>query len=115
MTDGHKIFLTAHYAFNYNESHYDHLEEFDVITQFFEHRNNLEGIVEDEYGLRIEEYSDIAIITDSLYEGFENKNIPKVVEKYLHMYEMYEVLAEYVAPLTKEALNYKQELILENE
>ena len=111
MKEGHKLFVTAHYAFNYDESHYDHLMQFDILTQFFEHRNNLQGYVDDEKGPRVEEGSDVAILIDALHKGFDNKDIPGVVDKYLHDFEMYEVLAEYHSPLEEEALKYKEELL----
>ena len=111
MKEGHKLFITAYYAFKYDDSHYEHIMQFDILTQFFEHRNNLKGYINDEDGPRVEEGSDVAILMDDLYKGFENHNIPEVVEKYLHEYEMYEVLAEYNSPLSEEALNYKKELL----
>lgn len=111
MTDGERLFLTANYAFNYEAEQFDHLMEFDILTQFFEHRNNLEGFVSDEEGDRIEEYSEVAILLDSFYEAFDNKNIPGVVNKHLHHFEMYEVLAEYNSPLSKEGEELKKELL----
>lgn len=111
ITDGHKLFLTAHYAFKYNESYYTHLMQFDVLEQFFEHRNNMEGYISDEKGDYIRQYSEVDILMEDLYEGFGNKNIPEVVERYLHKFEMYEVLAEYHKPLSVEALIHKEELL----
>jgi len=111
MTDGERLFVTAHYAFNYDESHYDHLFQFDILTQFFEHRNNLKGFISDEEGDRVEEGSEVAILINDLYEAFDNKNIPKVVNEYLHLFEMYTVLEEYNTPLGPEALQYKEELL----
>ena len=111
MTEGEKLFVTAHYAFNYDEGHFDHLIQFDILTQFFEHRNNLQGFISDEQGDRVEEYSEVAILMDSLYEAFDNRDIPGTVNRYLHEFEMYEILAQYNAPLSEEALKYKQELL----
>lgn len=113
ITDGEKLFVTAHYSFNYNESQWDHLVQFDILTQFFEHRNGLEGYISDEKGDRIEQGSDIDILTTDLHNGFEDKSIPGVVEKYLHKFEMYEVLSDYFSPLGEEALKYKEELLAE--
>jgi len=111
MTDGEKLFVTVNYAFNYDGGIFDHIVQFDILTQFFEHRNNLEGFVSDEEGDRVEEYSEVAVLIDRLYQGFENKDIPDVVNSYLHKYQMYEILAEYNAPLSDEALKYKQQLL----
>lgn len=113
MKEGHKLYVTAHFAFNYNESHYDHLMQFDILTQFFEHRNNLQGYVDDEDGPRIEKGSEVDILTDRLYNAFDVKNVPKIVEELLHEFEMYEILAEYTSPLDEEALKYKEELLTE--
>lgn len=113
MTEGHKLYLTAHFAFNYDESQFNHLVQFDILTQFFEKRNNLQGFIDDEDGPRIEEYSDVAILMDALYEGFDNRDVPKVVEGYLLKFEMYTTLVEYHAPLDEEALKYKEELLTE--
>lgn len=111
MKEGQKLFVTVHHAFNYNESQWDHLPQFDILTQFFEHRNNLKGYVSDDKGDRIEEGSDVAILVDNLYKSFDEKNIPKFVEKCLHDFEMYEILSEYHSPLEPEAIQYKEELL----
>jgi len=115
MTDGEKLFVTANYAFNYNDGHYDHLFQFDILTQFFEHRNNLKGFVSDEEGDRVETDSEVDILMNDLYKGFDNKNIPEVVNEYLHRFKMYETLVEYNAPLGPEALQYKEELLKEKQ
>lgn len=111
MKEGHKLFVTTNYAFNYDDSYFAHLTQFDILTQFFEHRNNLQGFISDEEGDRVEEYSDVAILMDDLYEGFDNRDIPRVVNKYLHKFEMYEILAEYNSPLEGEALIFKEQLL----
>lgn len=95
MTDGKKLFITVHDFFDYNKSHWEHIQQFDILTQFFEHRNNLEGYVPDNSGGKIILGSEVDLLTTALYEAFDAKNIPGVVEKYLHKFEMYEVLAEY--------------------
>ena len=111
MKEGHKLYVTAHYSFSYDDSMWNHLTQFDILTQFFEHRNNLEGFVEDEEGPRVEENSEVSILIDDLHKGFEDRNIPGVVEKYLLKFEMYEILSEYHSPLEGEALEYKEELL----
>lgn len=110
MTDGHKLFLTVEYSFDYDRSHFYHLAAFDCIAQFFEHRNNLEGYIDDEKGARIEEYSELSDFHDQMYWAFENRNIKGFVKDKLLEYEMYEVLAEYDKPLCSEALKIKKEL-----
>jgi hypothetical protein len=112
MKDGHKLFITANYAFNYSDHILNHLNEFDVITQFFEHRNNLQGYVEDEEGPRIEEGSDIDILVGQLYAAFDNDSVAAKVEGLLLQYEMYEVLAEYHSPLDSEAIDLRDKLKL---
>lgn len=113
MTDGSKLYVTVNFAFNYNQGHLDHLVQFDILTQFFEHRNNLEGYIEDEEGARIEEGSEVDILTNRIYEAFDNKCIPELVVELLKEYEMYEILAEYHKPLCEEALKFKEELLAE--
>lgn len=110
MTEGEKLYITAHYGFDYNNSYYDNLIQFDILTQFFEHRNNLQGFISDEQGDRIEEYSEVAILMDSLYEAFDNRDIPGTVNRYLHEFEMYEVLKDYSEPTSIEGLLFKEEL-----
>lgn len=114
MTDGEKLFVTVNYGFNYDESHFEHLFQFDILTQFFEHRNNLEGFVSDEDGDRIEDYSEVALLVDDIHKAFDNRDIPGIVIKYLHDFEMYEILAEYNAPLSPQGLKYRDELLTEN-
>lgn len=111
MKVGHKLFVTVNYGFDYSKGQLHHLLIFDILTQFFEHRNNLKGFIEDEEGPKLVEGSEVAGILDSFYEGFDNKNVPKVVEDYLLEFEMYEVLAEYHSPLEGEAIAYKEELL----
>ena len=83
---------------------------FDCIAQFFEHRNNIEGYIDDEKGPRIEEYSELSIFHDQMYESFENKDIRGFVKKKLLEYEMFEVLMDYDKPLYGVALKLKKEL-----
>lgn len=111
MTDGEKLFVTAHYAFNYDGSHYEHIHQFDILTQFFEHRNGLEGYICDEDGPRVEEGSDVDILMNNIYKAFDIRDIPRLVEYYLKEFEMYQVLAEYNAPLSIEAQQYRDELL----
>tara|TARA_R110000868_G_scaffold74337_13_gene215067 strand:+ start:41232 stop:41585 length:354 start_codon:yes stop_codon:yes gene_type:complete len=112
MKDGQKLFVTANYGFDYNRGHLDHLVTFDILTQFFEHRNNLKGFVKDEDGdMHIAEGSEVSILIDALYRGFDEKNVPKVVETYLLKFEMYTTLSEYHAPLEGEAITYREELL----
>lgn len=111
MKEGQKLFVTAHYAFNYDESLFKHLRQFDILTQFFEHRNGLEGFISDEDGDRVEEFSEVANLLDNLYEAFENRDVPKLVKKYLIEFEMYEILAEYESPLEGEAILYRDQLL----
>lgn len=111
MTDGERLFVTTHYAFNYDESHYEHLFQFDVLTQFFEHRNNLKGYISDEEGARVEEGSEVDLLINDIYEAFDNRDIPGLVNDYLHKFEMYEILAQYNAPLSIEGEKYRDELL----
>lgn len=114
MKDGHKLFITAHYAFNYDEGHYDHLMQFDILTQFFEHRNGLEGYIDDEDGPRVEEFSEVDTLMQRLYKGFDSRDVPRVVKQLLLEYEMYEILAEYDSPLEGEAILYREQLTTGN-
>jgi len=110
MNDGEKLYITAHYAFNYEDSQLKHLMQFDILTQFFEHRNNLKGFINDEKGARVVVGSEIAVLMDSLYEAFDNKDIPGLVKKYLLAYEMYHTLVDFHEPLSIEGLALKKEL-----
>jgi hypothetical protein len=114
MIDAHKLFLTVEYSFDYTKSHFHHLAAFDCILQFFEHRNNIKGYIDDEKGARIEEYSELAILNDQMYFAFENKNIKGFVMENLLKYEMYEILAQYNEPLYGKALKIKKELEIPN-
>lgn len=110
ITDGHKLFLTVEYSFDYSKSHFYHIAAFDCILQFFEHRNKIEGYIDDDKGARIEVGSDLCIFNDEMYLAFENKDIKGFVKNKLLEYEMYEVLAEYYKPLKGKALEIKKEL-----
>jgi uncharacterized protein YutD len=111
LTEGSKLYITANYAFDYNKGVVSHLYQLDIITQWFENKLNLKGFVSDEEGDRVEDESDVSNLMDALYEGFFRGDIPSVVIKYLLDYELYEILAEYHAPIVGEALKYKTELI----
>lgn len=112
MTNGERLFLTCNYGFKYDKGHATNFRCIDFVTQFFEHRNNLEGYISDEEGERIEENSELSVIIDRLYRGIDDRNIPQVVETMLHEFEMYETLSEYHAPLSEEGQEHKE--ILEN-
>jgi len=111
MTEGIKLYVTVKYAFNYELTLWDHLVQFDILTQFFEKRNNLQGFISDEEGDRIEENSEVAILVDCLYDSFRTKNVYEVVEQLLLDYEMYEILAEFTSELCEKAKTYKQQLL----
>ena len=72
-----------------------HIAAFDCILQFFEHRNNIEGYIDDKKGSHIEEYSELAVLNNQMYWAFEKKDIKGFVKDTLLKYEMYEVLSEY--------------------
>ncbi|MFT6125730.1 MAG: hypothetical protein ACJAVA_000171 [Flavobacteriaceae bacterium] len=114
MTDGHKLFLTVGYSFDYTKSHFHHIAAFDCISQFFEHRNNIKGYIDDEKGPRVEEGSDLAIFYDEMYESFDNGDIGSFVKNKLLEYEMYEVLQQLNEPLYGKALELKKELEIPN-
>lgn len=111
MKDGHRLYVTAHYAFNYDDEKLAHMYPFDALTQFFEKRMNLRGFISDEEGDRLEEGSEVDILIESLYEAFDNRDIPGLIERLLHDYEMYEILAEYHSPLEGAALDFKNDLV----
>jgi len=112
MTDGHKLFITVNYGFDYSKSKMSHLQEFDILTQFFEHRNNLKGYIDDEDGARFEKGSDTDYLVDYLYSAFDSRKLRAKVGALLLHYEMYEVLAEYHSPLDSEGIKLRDELIL---
>ena len=111
MKQGHKLFITANYGFDYNKGIVGNILTFDILTQFFEHNNNLEGFVDSEEGLHIEDGSPVAILVDTLYRSFDERSIPSTIEKLLLDFEMYEVLIEYKSPLDEEGLAYKEQLL----
>ena len=112
INEGKRLFVTSKYAFNYSGSHLGHMVQFEILSQFFEHRNGLEGYVSDEDGGRIEEGSDIDILLSGLYEAFDNKRMPEAVKEILLHYEMYEILKDYNEDdLCPSLTEFKQNLI----
>lgn len=114
MTDGHKLFLTVKYSFDYEKSHFYHISAFDCISQFFEHRNDIKGYIDDDKGPRVEEGSDLATFYDEMYLAFDNKDIGGFVKSKLLEYEMYEVVQQLNEPLYGKALKLKEELEIPN-